>query len=193
MSTALPVLFLRHESGATHALRGPRLAKLRREILAGRGGAEVTALVMSGYEGFLGSDGHDWDFSSLDAYFENPHARQDLGGRRAGGGAAELGAARRKITFEPVSRRDDTWTILLDGQDIGVMEASRSWNGEREAIDGYQVVLSAPPDAPEDADDDIDETFDVDARQGARAARAAAVKWVREMVPRIYRSHGTVR
>ena len=70
MDTAL---YLRHSNGATHTLSGARLKKLRKEILAGRGGAEVTALVESGYSGFLGLDGNDTDFEALNDYFAAGH------------------------------------------------------------------------------------------------------------------------
>lgn len=55
-------LYLRHRDGATHALRGAKLAKLLRELKAGRGGPEVTALVASGYVETLGG----LDLSSLE-------------------------------------------------------------------------------------------------------------------------------
>jgi hypothetical protein len=42
-------VYLRHESGAMHALQGRRLAKLLAELKAGRGGPEITTLVASGY------------------------------------------------------------------------------------------------------------------------------------------------
>lgn len=58
-------LFIHHHSGANHALRGKRFAKLLSEIKAGRGGPEVLALVESGYEGFLGKDGDIWSFEGL--------------------------------------------------------------------------------------------------------------------------------
>lgn len=47
-------LFIRHESGATHAFAGKRLAKLLRELQAGRGGPEVCRLIESGYTETLG-------------------------------------------------------------------------------------------------------------------------------------------
>lgn len=59
------VLYVRHRSGATHEYGGRRAAKLRKELEAGRGGPEVTALVENGYEGFLGPDGETWDFEAL--------------------------------------------------------------------------------------------------------------------------------
>lgn len=62
-------LYIKHKDGATHQLSGKRYAKLKREILAGRGGPEVVSLVMAGYEGFLGTDGEIWDFESLNAHF----------------------------------------------------------------------------------------------------------------------------
>lgn len=52
-----PHLYMKHESGAMHYLKGRRFNKLRSEIYAGRGGSEITALVEAGYEGFLGPDG----------------------------------------------------------------------------------------------------------------------------------------
>lgn len=63
-------IYLKHKEGATHRYSGKRLAKLRREILAGRGGVEVTGLVMAGYCGFLGDDGEVWDFEALEAHFK---------------------------------------------------------------------------------------------------------------------------
>lgn len=58
-------LYLQHESGAMHELTGRRLKRLQREILAGRGGVEVTALVTSGYRGFLAASGEVHDFEDL--------------------------------------------------------------------------------------------------------------------------------
>lgn len=60
-------LFLRHKSGATHVLGERQTAKLKRELAAGRGGPEITKLVMNDYTGFLGPDGEDWDLESLTA------------------------------------------------------------------------------------------------------------------------------
>lgn len=62
-------IYLKHEDGAMHSLSGRRYAKLRKEILAGRGGPEVTALVEAGYEGFLGASGEVEDFCALNEYF----------------------------------------------------------------------------------------------------------------------------
>jgi hypothetical protein len=62
-------LYLKNSSGANHALAGRRYARLRKEILAGRGGPEVTSLVASGYTGFVGSDGEVWDFEALAQHF----------------------------------------------------------------------------------------------------------------------------
>ena len=61
------VLFLRHYSGATHKLGDRKAAKLKRELSAGRGGSEVTALIMNGYSEFLGSDGQDVPLTELRA------------------------------------------------------------------------------------------------------------------------------
>ncbi len=62
---ATKTLYLKHESGATHRYDGRRAAKLFKEIKVGRGNPEITVLVESGYEGFLGPDGLVWDFEAL--------------------------------------------------------------------------------------------------------------------------------
>jgi hypothetical protein len=54
-----------YKDGKTFDLRGRKANKLRAELLAGRGGPEVTALVDNGYTGFLGPDGTEWDFEAL--------------------------------------------------------------------------------------------------------------------------------
>lgn len=66
-------LFIHHHSGANHALRGKRFAKLLSEIKAGRGGPETLMLVESGYEGFLGENGDIWDFEMLTAEILEKH------------------------------------------------------------------------------------------------------------------------
>ena len=63
----MPVLFLRHHSGATHMLGDRKAAKLKRELAAGRGGSEVTALMMNGYTDFLGPEGEDLSLTELRA------------------------------------------------------------------------------------------------------------------------------
>lgn len=63
----MAVLFLRHYSGATHKLGDRKAAKLKRELAAGRGGAEVTALMLSGYNEFLGPEGVDLPLTELRA------------------------------------------------------------------------------------------------------------------------------
>lgn len=68
LDEVLTTLYLRHRDGATHQLSGARLKKLRKEILAGRGGPEITALVPD-YEGFMGNDGDTYDFDGLGDYF----------------------------------------------------------------------------------------------------------------------------
>jgi hypothetical protein len=65
----MTTIYLKHRDGGTHQLSGKRLATLRREILAGRGGLEVTALTMAGYIGFIGADGEVWDFEALSTEF----------------------------------------------------------------------------------------------------------------------------
>jgi hypothetical protein len=62
-------IYLKHRDGATHQFSGKRLAKLRREILAGRGGVETAELAMAGYEGYLGASGEVEDFETLNTYF----------------------------------------------------------------------------------------------------------------------------
>ena len=47
-------IFLRHEDGGTHALRGKRLAKLLSELKADRGMHEIMELINSGYSETLG-------------------------------------------------------------------------------------------------------------------------------------------
>ncbi len=47
-------IFLRHESGATHAFGGRRLAKLLRELKANRGMPEIMQLLEAGYTETLG-------------------------------------------------------------------------------------------------------------------------------------------
>jgi hypothetical protein len=61
----LTTVYLRHESGRMDSLTGRRLAKLRKEVLAGRGGVEVTNLVISGYVGFLARTGEVHEFEDL--------------------------------------------------------------------------------------------------------------------------------
>ena len=65
----MATIYVKHKAGGLHALSGRREAKLRREILAGRGGREVVALVLAGYEGFLNDAGEVEDFESLNDHF----------------------------------------------------------------------------------------------------------------------------
>lgn len=44
-----------------------KAAKLKRELAAGRGGSEVTALMMNGYTDFLGPEGEDLSLTELRA------------------------------------------------------------------------------------------------------------------------------
>lgn len=67
-------LYLRHRDGSTHRFGGRRLAALRREITAGRGGPEVARLAVE-YVGFLGRDGETWDLESLDKHFAHEGSR----------------------------------------------------------------------------------------------------------------------
>jgi hypothetical protein len=50
------VMFV-YRGGATHQLAARAFAKLRREVLAGRGGTEVADLVAKGFTEYLGDDG----------------------------------------------------------------------------------------------------------------------------------------
>lgn len=58
-------IFLRHKSGATHEFKGRRATKLCKELAAGRGTPELTALIVNDYAAFLGPDGEDWDLDAL--------------------------------------------------------------------------------------------------------------------------------
>lgn len=62
-------IFIRHNSGAMHQIGGRRATKLRNECLAGRGNAEITALLLAGYEGFLSDAGHIEDLEALPDYY----------------------------------------------------------------------------------------------------------------------------
>lgn len=69
------VLYLKNEDGKVFELKGAKFNKLRKELLAGRGGVEVCNLVESGYTGFVCSIGEDEvaeiALDNLDAsYFE---------------------------------------------------------------------------------------------------------------------------
>lgn len=61
----MTTIYLQHVSGRMDALSGRRLARLRREVIAGRGGLEVTALTVNGYRGFLAHSGEVHDFEDL--------------------------------------------------------------------------------------------------------------------------------
>lgn len=66
MSNPTKTVFIRHSSGATHALSGRRLAKLLSELRVGRGQAELTALVMNGYsETLCGRDISSLEYETL--------------------------------------------------------------------------------------------------------------------------------
>lgn len=63
-------LFIKHRSGAMHNLGTHKTGKLWREIMAGRGGPEVTALAEQGYLGFLDDNGEVSDFEALEDHFK---------------------------------------------------------------------------------------------------------------------------
>ncbi len=63
-------LFLIHTSGANHLLKGKRLIKLLKELNAGRGMPELSALVASGYNETMGGncvDSLDFDLAFAEA------------------------------------------------------------------------------------------------------------------------------
>jgi hypothetical protein len=62
------VVYLQQRSGQNHELSGRRLANLRREFAAGRGGRELANLAGAGYVGFVGPDGELWDLDALPDY-----------------------------------------------------------------------------------------------------------------------------
>ena len=58
-------MYLRHESGATHELRGRNFKKLRTAVLAGRGQPEMVKLIENGYSAYLADDGEEYDIDSI--------------------------------------------------------------------------------------------------------------------------------
>ena len=60
-------VYLKTEDGKTVELRGPRFNKLKKEITAGRGGPEVTALIMAGNVSFLADDGQCYGLEEITA------------------------------------------------------------------------------------------------------------------------------
>lgn len=97
-------LYIKHSSGAMHALEGRRLQKLQKEILAGRGGAEVTALVSNGYEGFLARSGEVHDFEDLVAEFTAQNQGDTVSECRACSGDGFVAADGHTRTHERVTR-----------------------------------------------------------------------------------------
>jgi hypothetical protein len=69
-------VYLRHEDGATHALRGKRLAKLLAELKAGRGQHEICQLQAGGYTETLGG----WEICGLTFEVLDAEARGAVGG-----------------------------------------------------------------------------------------------------------------
>jgi len=67
---AMATIFLRHHSGATHALSGRREAALRRSIREGSA-REVNAWIAAGYTDFIGKDGYSapLDAEALEQYY----------------------------------------------------------------------------------------------------------------------------
>lgn len=92
----------------------------------------------------------------------------------------------------------DMWDVVLDGRVVGSLEASRSWDGTREAISTYTATLDPAEISPRctgDENGDVDEIFEefntVDAPglfrrsspfSTAREARTAAVAWIKATV-----------
>ncbi len=66
-------MYIRHESGATHDLKGRAFSKLRSEVLAGRGGPETAALIEQGYHSFNADDGADYSLDALTAVVFGGH------------------------------------------------------------------------------------------------------------------------
>jgi hypothetical protein len=62
---ATVTLFLYHKSGALHQLTGRNAAKLKRELKAGRGGPEITALIEYGYTGYMSRDKENYPLDNL--------------------------------------------------------------------------------------------------------------------------------
>jgi hypothetical protein len=62
------VVYLQTRDGANHELSGRRLAKLRNDFAAGRGGPGLANFAASGYVGFVGPDGELWDLEALPDY-----------------------------------------------------------------------------------------------------------------------------
>lgn len=58
-------LYIKHEDGAIHALRGKAFQRLLRAFRSDCPGPEVTGLVVSGYVGFLSDVGDVLDFEHL--------------------------------------------------------------------------------------------------------------------------------
>lgn len=69
-ATRVATIYLRHESGATHALRGRNLAKLRRAVLDGAAQPEIVRLIDDGYTGWIGDDGAEWAIDAIDRAFD---------------------------------------------------------------------------------------------------------------------------
>jgi len=60
-------LWLRTKAGETRPLEKRATVKLHKELRAGRGCAEVTALIEQGFAGYLGPDGNTWPLDELKA------------------------------------------------------------------------------------------------------------------------------
>lgn len=65
---AATVVYLQTRAGQNHELSGRRLAKFRKEIMAGHGGPALANFAASGYVGFVGPDGELWDLEALPDY-----------------------------------------------------------------------------------------------------------------------------
>lgn len=71
----MAALFLIHRDGANHLFGGRRCAKLLRELKAGRGGPEITALVEAGYTETMG--GTSLDDATYEALAREAAGRMD--------------------------------------------------------------------------------------------------------------------
>jgi hypothetical protein len=58
-SKIVDVMYLKNEDGKVFEFKGPKFNKLKKEIKAGRGGAEVCNLMESGYVSFVCAVGEE--------------------------------------------------------------------------------------------------------------------------------------
>jgi hypothetical protein len=71
-----------------------------------------------------------------------------------------------------------TYEVLLDGQVVGSMEKSSSWNGERYAADYYCGTIDAV-DGGDDYTVAVEVAYQCDARQALTRCKAALREYVK--------------